>query len=200
LTAKSVTANWTRLALTIVAIVVASLGIKLALPPQSTVAPTFVERQVPSELPGVAFRDGDGRQRTLADFRGKVVLLNVWATWCPPCRKEMPSLDRLQARLGSDDFEVVALSVDRGGVELVRRFYNANGIQHLAIEVDSSAEAQGELGITGLPTTLLIDRQAREIGRFVGAADWYSSEATAFLMTVIAGRPDRAAFGNKNSP
>jgi thiol-disulfide isomerase/thioredoxin len=200
LTDKPVTLNWTRLALTIVAIVVASLGIKLASPPQSTVAPTFAERQVPSELPSVAFRDGDGRQRTLADFRGKVVLLNVWATWCLPCRKEVPSLDRLQARLGSNDFEVVALSVDRGGVEAVRRFYNSNGIQHLAIEVDSSAEAQGELGIAGLPTTLLIDRQTREIGRFVGAGDWDSSEATAFLMTVIAERPDRAAFGNKNSP
>ncbi|QRG10014.1 TlpA family protein disulfide reductase (plasmid) [Xanthobacter dioxanivorans] len=102
------------LALTLVA-VVAAVGPALADPPQN-----FVRRETPAPVPELQFADGEGKPRTLGDFRGKVVLLNVWATWCLSCRKEMPTLDRLQAALGGPDFEVVALSVDRGGAEIVR--------------------------------------------------------------------------------
>jgi thiol-disulfide isomerase/thioredoxin len=191
MTEKAGWSKLSRLAIIIIAIGVASLGVKFALPPQST-TPEFTKRQVQPELPNVAFTDGEGHRRTLADYRGKIVLLNVWATWCPPCRKEMPSLDRLQAQLGGDDLEVVPLSVDRGGAEAVRRFFAANGVRHLAVEVDSSTEAQAALGIPGLPTTILIDRQGREVGRFVGAADWDSPKVIAFFRSTIAGKTESA--------
>ena len=91
----------------------------------------FVLPDTPKPLPEIAFVDGEGKVGALADLRGKVVLLNIWATWCLPCRKEMPTLDRLQAQLGGPDFEVVALSIDRRGVEKARKFYAEIGIQHL---------------------------------------------------------------------
>jgi thiol-disulfide isomerase/thioredoxin len=135
----------------------------------------------PQVMPGFQFEDGSGQPLTLADFAGKVVLLNIWATWCIPCREEMPTLDRLQTELGSLDFEVVALSIDRGGVDAVRKFYGEIGIERLAIYIDSSGNAATELGVVGLPTTLLIDRQGREIGRLVGPAEWDSPEMVGFL-------------------
>ena len=93
----------------------------------------------PQPLPEIRFQDSDGRPYTLSNFRGKVVLLNVWATWCAPCRKEMPALDRLQQTLGGPDFQVVALSIDGGGAAPVRRFYEEIGIQALAIYVDTAS-------------------------------------------------------------
>lgn len=133
-------------------------------------------------VPAVQFIDGEGSLRGVADFQGKVVLLNVWATWCGPCREEMPTLDRLQKQLGSADFEVVALSVDQAGEQVVRDFYQAVGVQHLGLYIDSSALAAIELSAIGLPTTLLLDRQGREIG----AAEWDSPEVVVYLREVIA--------------
>ncbi|HEX4928837.1 MAG TPA: TlpA disulfide reductase family protein [Burkholderiales bacterium] len=130
----------------------------------------------PRELPRIAFRDGKGRSLTLADFRGKTVLLNVWATWCPPCREEMPSLDRLQKALGGPAFEVVALSIDTGGAAVVERFYKEVGIGALAIHVDSTMRAASELRTPGVPTTLLIDAEGRELGRHAGPATWDDPE------------------------
>lgn len=135
----------------------------------------------PKTLPNVAFEDGAGRKVTLADFRGKVVLLNIWATWCPPCRKEMPALDRLQQQLGSPRFEVVALSIDRGGTIVVQSFYEETDVRALAVYIDSSGQASGQLGVVGLPTTLLIDGAGREIGRLTGPAEWDSPEAVATI-------------------
>lgn len=191
-TEKAGRSNLSRFVVTAMAIVVVSLGVKLAMPPQSTATPEFIQQQAQAELPNVGFRDGDDHRRTLADYRGKVVLLNVWATWCSPCRKEMPSLDRLQVQLGGEDFEVVALSVDHGGAEVVRRFFVANGVRDLAVHVDPSTEAQTALGILGLPTTILIDRKGYEVGRFVGAAGWDSPRLIAFLKSTIAGKTDSA--------
>ena len=119
-------------------------------------------------------------------FAANSVLLNVWATWCAPCRKEMPTLDRLQGQLGGPDFEVVALSIDRGGADVVRKFYSEIGIRRLPLRLDAAAEAQSKLGSAGVPTTLLVDRQGREIGRLIGRAEWDSSEMIAFLRNVIA--------------
>jgi len=135
----------------------------------------------PQVVPGFRFEDRDGRALTLADFAGKVVLLNIWATWCIPCREEMPALDRLQAELGSPDFAVVALSIDRGGLEAVQTFLGEIGIERLAIYLDSSGEAANTLGVIGLPATLLIDQQGREIGRLVGPAEWDSPEMVGLL-------------------
>ncbi|CAN7569168.1 TlpA family protein disulfide reductase [Phyllobacterium sp. LjRoot231] len=155
-------------------------------PPQN-----FVVRDAPVPVPELQFTDGEGRPRTLDDFRGKVVLLNVWATWCLPCRKEMPTLDRLQASLGGPDFEVVTLSIDRGGTEVVRKFYAEIGIQHLTIHIDTSGKAGFVLATAGLPTTLLIDRQGQELGRLVGPAEWDAPDMVAFLTSIIAQKQGR---------
>ncbi len=135
----------------------------------------------PGPLPDIRFIDGEKRSLTLADFRGKVILLNMWATWCIPCVREMPSLDRLQARLGSPDFEVVALSIDISGLPGVRKFYKMLEVKALAMYVDKSAASRIALKVKGMPTTLLIDREGREIGRVTGAAEWDSAPATELI-------------------
>jgi thiol-disulfide isomerase/thioredoxin len=145
----------------------------------------FVFRKEPEALPQFKFQDAEGRERTLADWRGKVVLLNLWATWCLPCRKEMPSLDRLQKELGSEKFEVVALSVDRKGLEASRKFLDETKVERLALYVDPSARANTELRAVGLPVTLLIDAQGRELGRLLGPAEWDSEDAKRLLRTVL---------------
>ena len=99
----------------------------------------FVFRKEPEVLPEIKFQDGDGRERSLADWRGKVVLLNLWATWCLPCRKEMPALDRLQATLGSDQFQVVAISVDRTGLAGAKKFLEETKTPSLAVYADPTA-------------------------------------------------------------
>jgi thiol-disulfide isomerase/thioredoxin len=139
----------------------------------------------PKPLAAIQFEDANGQSRSLADFHGKVVLLNIWATWCVPCRKEMPTLDRLQAKLGGSDFEVVALSIDRR-MDVVRKFFAEIGIRKLAMYLDSSAKATRDLGAVGLPTTLLIDREGREIGRLIGPAEWDAPEITEVISCVIA--------------
>jgi thiol-disulfide isomerase/thioredoxin len=182
-----------KLALIAVAIAVLGFGVRLVLPEESAVvAPrNFLMRDSPAAIPALQFSDGEGRARTLADFRGKVVLLNIWATWCLPCRKEMPTLDRLEAALGGPDFEVVPLSIDRGGVEKVKKFYTEIAIQHLAIYVDSSREANSRLDAIGVPTTLLVDRDGREFGRLSGDAEWDAPEMVAFLKSIIARKESR---------
>lgn len=144
----------------------------------------------PKPVPEVGFVDGEGKPHTLADFKGKVVLLNVWATWCGPCREEMPTLDRLQAQLGGADFQVLALSIDQGGIQVVRDFYREIGIQHLELYIDENAEANRSLNAFGLPVTLLLDRQGREVGRKLGAAEWDSPEVIAYLREIIASAPE----------
>lgn len=149
----------------------------------------FALHDTPVPGPDISFADEAGASHSLADFRGKVVLLNIWATWCVPCRVEMPTLDRLQATLGGPDFEVVALSIDRGGAEVVRKFFDEIGIQHLAVSIDTSTGAAFELGVVGLPATLLIDRDGMEIGRVIGPAEWDSEEIVSTLEPLIAAEP-----------
>jgi thiol-disulfide isomerase/thioredoxin len=143
-------------------------------------------KETPTLLPEIAIANGEGKIGSLADLRGKFVLLNIWATWCVPCRKEMPTLDRLQGLLSGPDFQVIALSVDRGGTDVVRKFYAEIVVQRLAIHLDSAGAAFEKLGLVGLPTTVLIDREGREVGRLIGAAEWDSPEMIAFLKTFIA--------------
>lgn len=138
--------------------------------------PGFARVEAQHPVPPLRFVDGDGKPRALADFRGRVILLNLWATWCPPCRKEMPNLDRLQEQLGGPDFEVVALSIDRGGLFAVQSFFDEMDLRHLKIYVDASAEAMAALGAVGLPTTLLVDRSGRERWRVVGPVEWDKPE------------------------
>ena len=143
----------------------------------------------PVVVPEIAFADETGASRLLADFHGKVVLLNIWATWCVPCRTEMPTLDRLQAALGGPEFEVVALSIDRGGPEVVRKFFDEIGIQYLAVNIDASSSAAFSLGAVGLPVTLLINGSGMEVGRLMGPTEWDSAEIVVLLKSVIAADP-----------
>lgn len=132
---------------------------------------SFAPHPVPRDAGALRFSDENGVPKRLADFRGRVVLLNVWATWCPPCREEMPTLDRLQASLGGPDFEVLTVSIDAEGLPVVRTFFKQIGIKHLHPYIDSLHEV-GTLGAAGIPLTLLIDREGREVARKVGPASW----------------------------
>lgn len=145
----------------------------------------FVFKKAPEPLPAFGFVDGSGTTRTLADWKGRVVLLNLWATWCAPCRKEMPALARLQKDLGSMDFEVVALAVDRAGAQAASKFLGSIDAAALALYVDSTARTATELKVIGMPTTLLIDRQGREIGRLTGPAEWDTEEAKRLVRSAF---------------
>ena len=143
----------------------------------------------PRDVPEIHFIDREEHSLTLVDFRGKVVLLNIWATWCVPCRKEMPALDRLQAKLGGNDFIVLPLSIDRAGLPVVQKFYEELGLQNLGMYVDSSGAASRALGAPGVPTTLLIDRNGREVARKMGAAEWDGPDMVALMRRQIELRP-----------
>ena len=141
----------------------------------------FAMHPQPKALKEFKFVSGDLKAASLADFRGKLVLLNIWATWCGPCREEMPTLDRLQAKLGGPDFEVVALSIDQGGVPVVKDFYEELGLKALRIFVDPSVTAPVALNALGVPTTLLINREGQEMGRYTGPAEWDSPQVETFI-------------------
>jgi thiol-disulfide isomerase/thioredoxin len=143
----------------------------------------------PKPVPELTFLDAEGNEVSLADFQGEVVVLNLWATWCAPCRREMPSLDRLQARFGGNDLEVIALSLDRGDVGKVRAFFDELGIAHLGVYQDPQARAGRELGAPGLPTTIVIDRTGQEVGRLLGPAEWDSDDALAVIKALLRPSP-----------
>lgn len=132
------------------------------------------------------FNGPDGKEMTLDDLKGKVVLLNLWATWCAPCRKEMPHLDQLQRDMGSDQFEVVAVSVDRGSAAKSKQFLAEVGATALRFYHDPTAQAGFSFMAIGMPTTLLFDRAGREIGRLVGPAEWHSDDAKNLIRAAIA--------------
>jgi len=140
----------------------------------------------PRVLPKISFSDQSNNTVTLDKWAGKVVVLNIWATWCAPCRIEMPMLDNLQKKLGGDRFEVVALSIDEAGLSVVERFYEDIGIENLEIYIDPTYTAASDLKAIGLPTTILIDTQGRELGRLVGPAEWDTPEFIAFFEAVVA--------------
>ena len=131
--------------------------------------------------PEASFADGDGNEVSLADFRGKVVLLNLWATWCLPCLQEMPALDRLQAALGPEGLEVIALSQDRDGVPAVVRFYEKYDFGNLEVYVDPKGAVAGSFDVGVLPTSVLLDRDGNAVGQLVGAAEWDAPEAEALI-------------------
>ena len=145
----------------------------------------FEAIEPPVAAPGVAFENRAGERLTPADFRGKVILLNLWATWCAPCIRELPSLDRLNAKLGGESFEVVALSIDRKGWPVIDAFFARLGIETLAGYLDATMRATAAMGATSLPTTILIDTQGREIGRMNGPAEWDSEAAEALILSAI---------------
>ena len=145
----------------------------------------FIRAKEPRPAPDVEFTELGGAPAHLSDFRGRVVLVNLWATWCAPCVAEMPSLVKLQQTIGRRDFVVVALSSDRGGARVVRPFIEEHRLETLAVYLDPKANATRKLGAQGLPTSILLDRQGREIGRILGGTDWDSSEAIALVRSAI---------------
>jgi thiol-disulfide isomerase/thioredoxin len=147
----------------------------------------FVAREDGTPAPAISFQDGERHRLTLADFRGQVVLVNIWATWCVPCVRELPSLDRLQAKVKPLGVKIVALSIDRGGAEAVRQFFAENGIHNLDVYVDPTMAAQAAFEIPGLPTSILIDRNGHDRGRLVGGADWDGEKAADLVLSVKAG-------------
>ncbi len=150
--------------------------------------PRMTESEGRRPVPELRFVDGAGASRSLADFHGRFVLLNVWATWCAPCREEMPSLDRLQQALGGPDFEVVALSIDRGGVSVVESFYAELGLRALRVYVDPGAEALTKLGARGIPMTVFVDPSGRELWRVAGPARWDDPEVLARIRGYLVPR------------
>lgn len=152
----------------------------------------FVVHAVPKPVAAIKFEDAGGQSRSLDDFKGKVVVLNIWATWCVPCRREMPTLDRLQAALGGPDFEVVPVSIDRGGIDTIRKFYADIGVHNLAMYVDTSGQVLRQIGAMGLPTTLIVNREGEELDRIMGPAEWDSAAVLQFLRPIIAQRDDPA--------
>jgi thiol-disulfide isomerase/thioredoxin len=147
-------------------------------------APSAQPRPSPSD--GATWKDANGKVLNLANFGGKVVLVNYWATWCPPCIRELPSIDRLQARLGGDDFTIVAISIDRGGKPIARRLMKRLRLKNLALYLDPSSKSAKKLGVRSMPTTFLFDRKGREIGKLEGGAEWDDKEAIALIQYFIA--------------
>lgn len=137
-------------------------------------------REAPPLPPSTVFTTVDDKTLKLADLRGKIVVLNVWGTWCAPCIKEMPSLDRLQALRGGEDFEVITISIDRTKYEPAK-FFADNGIQYLEPWHDGSHGIPGNLKLRGYPTTVIYNTQGREVAILVGDAEWDSPEALALV-------------------
>jgi len=143
----------------------------------------------PLKIPDFAFVDAAGKKLTLADWRGRTVLLNLWATWCVPCRKEMPTLDALEAKLGGPDFQVVAVNIDTRDPEKPKEFLKQIGASKLSYYADSSAKAFQELKSVGrafgMPTTVLVDPHGCEIGTIAGPAEWASDDAVKLIKAAL---------------
>jgi thiol-disulfide isomerase/thioredoxin len=140
-------------------------------------------------VPDLTFLDPGGKPITLADLRGRTLLLNLWATWCVPCRTEMPTLDALQAKLGGPDFAVVAVNIDTRDPSKPKQFLKEIGVQKLAYYADPTAKSFQDLKAVGrafgMPTTLLIDRQGCEIGTIAGPAEWASDDAVKLIEAAL---------------
>ena len=149
--------------------------------------------KTPREATPIAFSGPQGEPLTLAAFKGRTVLLNLWATWCVPCREEMPSLDKLQAKLGGPDFEVVAVNIDTTRLERRQAFLKEAGVEKLAFYANPTAEVFQILKkagkVVGLPTTILIDPEGCELGVMPGPADWASPDAVKLLSGALGRRP-----------
>ena len=141
----------------------------------------FITHASPQDLPDMALQMADGRAVSISDFTGDYLLVNFWATWCAPCRKEMPQLDALAQRYQASGFRVLTLSVDRGGSAKPEKFLNELGVRHVLRAYDPSYKSARAAKLIGLPTTLLVAPDGREIGRLAGEADWNSAAVHQLL-------------------
>ncbi len=161
----------------------AALGLSLAVtgaaaegpPLEGSFGERFQLQQGPQRAPDTAFATRGGKTVSLRDYEGRVLLVNFWATWCPPCIEEMPTLDALAAEMNSEAFKVMAVSTDRGGAKTVNEFLaNKMSLDSLDIYLDPKAKLARAFGVTGMPTTYLIDADGVVVGHLQGAADWNS--------------------------
>jgi thiol-disulfide isomerase/thioredoxin len=150
----------------------------------------------PQRLPDLTFEDADGKPRKLSDWRGKTLLVNLWATWCVPCRKEMPALDALQAKLGGKDFEVVAINIDTRDPDKPKNFLNDANLTRLGYFSDQKAKVFQDLKsigkALGMPTSLLVDAKGCEIATIAGPAEWASDDAIKLIKAAL--QPTAAGF------
>jgi thiol-disulfide isomerase/thioredoxin len=150
-------------------------------PPRTGWMEQFTVIDNPLPAPRVPLSNGEGSQVLLSDFKGKVVLVNFWATWCAPCVREMPGIDKLQAKLGGSDFTVVAINEDRDGAARAKPFLEKLGTSHLALYVDSKMAMMRAFKVRGLPTSYLLDREGRIVGKLEGIAEWDTPEVEALI-------------------
>jgi thiol-disulfide isomerase/thioredoxin len=170
------------------ALLVLLLGLPAAIAAgdETLTAGEFIPVTPPQPAPQVAFTDPDGKAMTVADFKGKPLIINFWATWCTPCLKEMPSLERLQSNLAGR-LVIAAVAQDRLGAQRVIPFAAEKGLNKLKIYLDPKAELGRAFGSRGLPTSIIIDAEGRVVGRVEGAVEWDSAEIMARLKPYLAG-------------
>ena len=146
--------------------------------------------RTPFLVPNVAFKDAEGREHRLSEWHGRTVLLNLWATWCVPCRREMPALDALEGDIGGPHFQVVAVNIDTRDPQKPLAFLKEVGVSHLAYYADRSAKVFQELKMAGkafgMPTTLIVDRSGCEIGEMAGPAAWSSADGVKFVSAAVS--------------
>lgn len=141
----------------------------------------------PAPVSAETFTHADGGEFTLADFEGKHVLVNFWATWCAPCRKEMPMLSELQSEFGGDSFEVVTIATGRNDLAGIKRFLAEIEVDNLPLYLDPKSALARDMAVLGLPITLILDPQGNEIARMRGDADWNSESAKAIIAALVSG-------------
>lgn len=154
----------------------------------------FIEMVPKTPIPDAKFTDIEGSDLAISDFEGRVLLMNIWATWCPPCVREMPALDRLEADFGGKDFHVIPISIDEEGASIVVPFFKDHGLtalpiyldpQQRAVHFNSEEEREDTLPIYGLPISFFVDRDGKLLGYLAGAADWDSEEPREFITNLV---------------
>jgi len=169
----------------------AGLAAKRLMPLSKGEVAAFAPNSAPRRATPISFKDGSGRTLSLDDFKGRVVLINLWATWCVPCRKEMPALDELEGKLGGRDFAVLAINLDQRGGDKPKKFLEEIKAKRLLYYEDPTTNVFQKLKMAGrapgLPSTILVDRQGCELGFLPGPAEWASEDALALLRAAMAG-------------
>jgi len=140
----------------------------------------------PRAAPDIRFFDADGKTLTLKDFRGQYTAVHFWATWCFPCRGELPTIDHLQGELGPEKIVVLPLSLDRNGPAQVAEFYGEVSIQHMPVYIDDGMEAARTMRVNGIPATIFVDPQGREVARVLGDRDWSTPEVIALVKGMVS--------------
>ncbi|WP_420568336.1 TlpA family protein disulfide reductase [Thalassovita sp.] len=147
-------------------------------------------------IPDVVFFAEDGSEITLTDYQGKTLLVNFWATWCAPCRKEMPALAALQDEFGGEDFQVVTIATGRNPAPAMKKFFDQIGVTNLPLHRDPKQALARKMSVLGLPVTVVVTPEGQEIGRLMGDADWHSDEARAMVAALL----ERARLKPENDP